>query len=231
MLELRPTCEHCGTELPPDSDQARICTFECTFCARCATWELLGICPNCTGELVARPRRPADRLFNNPGSAVEVRSQIDIAAHQARVIERLHTDDLPPQVWTVGFASDRGGSDHLTGEQSDHLTGEQTDHSIGEQSDGYGEMGDAMEELARVQPGFIGVESARNADGVGITVSRWSSVAAMVHWRGVAAHQDAQREGRARWYRWYRSDVARVDRTAEFRATTDADSPSVRFAG
>jgi uncharacterized protein len=208
-MELRPTCEHCGTRLPPDTDQARICTFECTFCATCATWELLGICPNCSGELVVRPRRPADRLANNPASTVEVRSEIDIAGHQATVIERLRTDDLPPQIWTVGFASDRG----------------QAHESTGSESDGYGEMGDAMEELARVQPGFIGVESARNADGVGITVSRWSSVAAMVQWRRVAAHQDAQREGRSRWYRWYRSDVARVDRTAEFLATTDADRP------
>jgi hypothetical protein len=56
MLELRPTCEHCDKPLPPASTDARICSYECTFCVPC-TDELEGICPNCGGELVARPRR------------------------------------------------------------------------------------------------------------------------------------------------------------------------------
>jgi hypothetical protein len=54
-LELRTECERCGTALAPDSD-ARICTFECTFCRACAD-AMDGICPNCGGELVARPRK------------------------------------------------------------------------------------------------------------------------------------------------------------------------------
>jgi hypothetical protein len=54
-LELRASCERCGASLPPDSADARICSFECTFCASCA--EELGSCPNCGGELVPRPRR------------------------------------------------------------------------------------------------------------------------------------------------------------------------------
>jgi hypothetical protein len=56
MLELRPTCENCNKALPPDAVEARICSYECTFCASCAT-ALHGRCPNCGGELVARPRR------------------------------------------------------------------------------------------------------------------------------------------------------------------------------
>jgi hypothetical protein len=55
MLELRPTCERCDAALPPTSLDARICTFECTFCVACAEGELGGRCPNCTGELVRRP--------------------------------------------------------------------------------------------------------------------------------------------------------------------------------
>ena len=59
MLELRPNCEICDCDLPPDSDQARICTYECTYCAPCATDVLHDVCPNCGGNLVPRPIRPA----------------------------------------------------------------------------------------------------------------------------------------------------------------------------
>ncbi|PWK35594.1 DUF1272 domain-containing protein [Cupriavidus plantarum] len=72
MLQLRPGCECCDKELPPDSTEARICTFECTFCADCATNKLRGICPNCGGELVARPRRPAAKLATSPASTERV---------------------------------------------------------------------------------------------------------------------------------------------------------------
>ncbi|RAI58091.1 DUF1272 domain-containing protein [Roseicella frigidaeris] len=68
MLELRPCCECCGTDLPPASPAARICSFECTFCATCAEGVLRGRCPNCAGELVRRPVRPADRLAKFPAS-------------------------------------------------------------------------------------------------------------------------------------------------------------------
>ena len=57
MLELRPSCEQCNTALPPDSPQAMICSYECTFCVDCCT-ALGGLCPNCGGELLRRPRRP-----------------------------------------------------------------------------------------------------------------------------------------------------------------------------
>lgn len=72
MLELRPNCECCDKDLPPDSPDARICTFECTFCADCAFTRLHGRCPNCGGELVARPRRPAEKLARYPASTERV---------------------------------------------------------------------------------------------------------------------------------------------------------------
>ncbi len=71
MLDLRPNCECCGADLPPASD-ARICSFECTFCGPCADGLLMGVCPNCGGNLVARPVRPAALLMKYPASARRV---------------------------------------------------------------------------------------------------------------------------------------------------------------
>jgi uncharacterized protein len=68
MLELRPSCECCDKTLTPDSTEARICSFECTFCASCAETLLAGKCPNCGGELLPRPRRPAAKLAAYPAS-------------------------------------------------------------------------------------------------------------------------------------------------------------------
>lgn len=61
MLELRPSCEHCNTALPPHSALARICSFECTFCADCVERVLHNVCPNCGGGFERRPVRPARR--------------------------------------------------------------------------------------------------------------------------------------------------------------------------
>jgi hypothetical protein len=72
MLQLRPNCECCDRDLPADSGEALICSFECTFCAACATTVLKGKCPNCGGELVKRPRRPADKLAKYPASTQRV---------------------------------------------------------------------------------------------------------------------------------------------------------------
>lgn len=72
MLELRPNCECCDADLPPDSAVARMCTFECTFCADCADGTLAGRCPNCGGELLPRPRRPAALLERYPASTHRV---------------------------------------------------------------------------------------------------------------------------------------------------------------
>jgi hypothetical protein len=71
MLELRPNCECCGCDLPPDAD-ALICSFECTFCPSCAETVLRGTCPNCGGELVKRPVRPASKLADFPPSGRRV---------------------------------------------------------------------------------------------------------------------------------------------------------------
>lgn len=68
MLEMRPNCECCDRDLPPDSGTAMICTFECTFCEACARDRLHGVCPNCGGELKLRPRRPAALQVKHPAS-------------------------------------------------------------------------------------------------------------------------------------------------------------------
>lgn len=72
MLELRPNCECCDVDLPPDSPDARICTFECTFCASCVEDVLGGRCPNCGGNFGPRPIRPADKLVDSPASTNRV---------------------------------------------------------------------------------------------------------------------------------------------------------------
>jgi hypothetical protein len=72
MLALRPNCECCDRDLPPESPDARICSFECTFCASCADGVLAGRCPNCGGNLVARPIRPPAALARHPASTQRV---------------------------------------------------------------------------------------------------------------------------------------------------------------
>ncbi|MEO8305034.1 MAG: DUF1272 domain-containing protein [Betaproteobacteria bacterium] len=90
MLELRPTCEHCNKALPPASLEARICSFECTFCATCAE-DLFGdVCPNCGGGFVQRPIRPMhnwkgeNHLAKYPASTKAKHRPVDAAA-QARL--------------------------------------------------------------------------------------------------------------------------------------------------
>jgi uncharacterized protein len=91
MLELRPACEHCNRALPPDSLEARICSYECTFCADCVERVLSNVCPNCAGGFAPRPVRPAhDRqggasLISHPASTRVKHRPVDAAAH-ARLI-------------------------------------------------------------------------------------------------------------------------------------------------
>ncbi|MEM6325633.1 MAG: DUF1272 domain-containing protein [Bacteroidota bacterium] len=66
MLDLRPVCERCGRALPPESADAFICSFECTFCRECVDGPLHHTCPNCGGEFVRRPIRPAHLLDTYP---------------------------------------------------------------------------------------------------------------------------------------------------------------------
>ncbi len=87
MLELRPTCENCNRALPPDSTEARICSYECTFCADCAGRVLLDVCPNCGGGFAPRPIRPQrnwkgnNHLGADPASTTVKHRPVDPAAH------------------------------------------------------------------------------------------------------------------------------------------------------
>lgn len=88
MLELRPTCEHCNAALPPDSLEARICSFECTFCLSCADTVLGNVCPNCGGGFVPRPIRPSRNwkgdncLGKYPASAKVKHRPVALEAHE-----------------------------------------------------------------------------------------------------------------------------------------------------
>ncbi len=83
MLELRPTCEHCNIGLPPHSLEARICSYECTFCADCVRSVLLNVCPNCGGGFAPRPVRPArawkgdNHLGKDPAGTVVKHRPVD----------------------------------------------------------------------------------------------------------------------------------------------------------
>ena len=72
MLALRPNCEHCDKDLPPESRHAMICTFECTFCRDCVDAVYGGVCPNCGGNFEPRPIRPPDALARHPASTKRV---------------------------------------------------------------------------------------------------------------------------------------------------------------
>jgi uncharacterized protein len=67
MLKLKPSCEHCDLNLPPESDQAMICSYECTFCRDCVEYVLQHVCPNCGGNFVPRPIRPSSERVEGTG--------------------------------------------------------------------------------------------------------------------------------------------------------------------
>jgi hypothetical protein len=100
MLELRPNCEYCDKDLPPNATDARICTYECTFCADCVDNMLHNVCPNCGGGFVPRPIRPKTEwragvgLGKQPASAKRVQLKWD-RAELARFVERVR--DTGPQ--------------------------------------------------------------------------------------------------------------------------------------
>ena len=72
MLELRPNCESCDKDLPPESEDAMICSFECTFCRDCVDAKLNGLCPNCGGNFAHRPIRPEPALARFPASTTRI---------------------------------------------------------------------------------------------------------------------------------------------------------------
>jgi hypothetical protein len=100
MLELRPSCEHCNAPLPPDSADARICSFECTFCATCVEHVLGNVCPNCGGGFAPRPIRPAQNWNGNnflgayPAGTKVRHRPVDAAAH-AKFAAQLRA--IPPR--------------------------------------------------------------------------------------------------------------------------------------
>ena len=91
MLELRPSCEHCNVALPPESTDARICSFECTFCAACVQGVLENVCPNCGGGFAPRPIRPRTNwrgdndLAHHPASRRARHRPVDAEQHRAFV--------------------------------------------------------------------------------------------------------------------------------------------------
>jgi hypothetical protein len=99
-LELRPNCEMCDRDLPPDSLDARICTYECTFCASCVDEHLGNVCPNCGGGFTPRPirpsveRRPGLSLAHQPASRTRHRLSYPLDEISAFVGE---VRDTPPQ--------------------------------------------------------------------------------------------------------------------------------------
>lgn len=95
-----------------------------------------------------------------------------------------------------------------------------------EDGEGYGNAADRMVELASQQPGYLGVESARGVDGLGITVSYWRSMDDIAAWRRQLEHQAARDQGRARWYSHYELRVARVERAYGWDASGDARDPA-----
>jgi len=93
VLELRPTCENCNVALPPNSVEARICTYECTFCASCVERVLQNVCPNCGGGFERRPVRPSrswkgDNWLGKDPASTQVRHRpVDPAAHARFIAE------------------------------------------------------------------------------------------------------------------------------------------------
>jgi uncharacterized protein len=99
-LELRPNCEYCDKDLPPDAADARICTYECTFCADCVDTKLFNVCPNCGGGFAPRPIRPANEW--RPGLSVAKRppsTQRRSLSYDIGDIEALsrRLRDIPPE--------------------------------------------------------------------------------------------------------------------------------------
>ncbi len=90
-----------------------------------------------------------------------------------------------------------------------------------EGDNGYGAMADRMEELAMEQPGCLGLESARDADGFGITNSFWRDAESIRAWKSVGAHLAAQKLGRELWYEHYQLRIARVERAYGFARDTE----------
>ena len=85
MLEIRPSCEHCDKDLAFDSNDAMICTFECTFCKDCVENVLAEVCPNCGGDFTRRPIRPENLLEKYPVSEKRIYKPVNVEEHLLRI--------------------------------------------------------------------------------------------------------------------------------------------------
>ena len=100
MLELRPTCEHCNTPLPPDSTEVMICTFECTFCRSCVENVIFNVCPNCGGGFMPRPVRPRvnfndDNYLGKYPASEKIRHRpVDVEKHREFIKDIIN---IPPE--------------------------------------------------------------------------------------------------------------------------------------
>lgn len=94
MLEIRPNCEHCNTELPNTSTHAMICSFECTYCKTCAIEIFENVCPSCSGNFVPRPIRPQKEIKTNPASDKRIFKPKDLG--KARLNSNTYKN-IPPE--------------------------------------------------------------------------------------------------------------------------------------
>lgn len=127
--------------------------------------------------------------LNEPGFGVSPHVGHRVSFSSSRLVWR-RMDLPPPPYWAVVFTAQRNDRDEV----------------------GYSAMAEAMEDLAAEQPGYLGFESARGADGLGIAVSYWTDEAAIAAWKSNVAHRAAQRSGIETWYEHYDLRVARVER-------------------
>ena len=100
-LELRPNCEYCDRDLPPQATAARICSFECTFCADCVDNHLRNVCPNCGGGFAPRPIRPSTEW--RPGLSVGKRPPSPTRVHLSYSLDDIaalvaRAKDIPPEL-------------------------------------------------------------------------------------------------------------------------------------
>lgn len=179
---MRPTCERCAASLDT-AGEAYVCSYECTFCRACRD-ALAGVCPNCGGELLKRPRRGVKA---EPRTAADVASPGDAAPLPAADWAAIALTPAPPY-HAVTFTSLRTGVEA-----------------------GYDETAARMLALAAQQPGYLGIESARGASGLGLTTSYWRSLDDIRAWKAVDEHRRAQQRGRDEWYSAYRTRVSRVE--------------------
>lgn len=93
MLEIRPNCEHCNKDLPYNSEEAMICSFECTYCSNCAIEIFKNVCPSCGGNFQARPMRTKKEILQHPPSTHRIYKKKDVEAHKSML--SMYEDILP----------------------------------------------------------------------------------------------------------------------------------------